>query len=222
LEQNWHPRTPIPGKGIVFMQFMADNLVYRLLTPKMTFEPWSEDGDPNPVPPVAVLTRAPGQLGDMLLLVPNDRKSEAGSQPITICQQVEEAVLSPVLNSVAYTSQRMLWVRPIQPISLDAYHRALEAKRRYDALMAAKQVATALQIYSVDNDDLFPTGDPASALEPYLRNRDIMKGFVFTLPNAKSMTEIEDPSSTEIGYIPLPGGRVVAYADSHVKWVPDK
>jgi hypothetical protein len=227
IDQHWEPGFPLPGKGIVFYSFRTGASLYRLLTPKMVFEPWTRPENFDFLgkrdDPVS-LNHVGGQIGDMLVLLAGERKpeSEGGAAPVIICQQVELSEMSPSMNAVAYTSQRMLWIRAIQPISMDAYLKALEAKRRTEAMMNAKQVGTALMIFATDNDDKFPTGDPATALGPYLKNSNMMKDFVFTFPSGQDMNKIDNPGGTEIGYIPLPGGRVVTYADSHVRWVPDK
>ena len=54
----------------------------------------------------------------------------------------------------------------------------------------------------------------------YLRSPDALKGFTY-LGNGEILTKIQDFAGTVVGYLLIDGGRVVAYADTHVEWHPD-
>lgn len=225
LNQRWYPIEVLKGKGIVFVNWSPEPHA-RLLTTRLIFEPYVRP-DANPLAteegPI-VLNTVAGPLGSSLFIIPSERTSsqQAGARAVPISTQSELAELSPVYDAVAFTSQRMLWIRTFEPITLEAYQAAMELKERTRLMSNAKQIGTALMIFAADNDDNLPVGDPGSAIEPYLRNNELLKGFVFTLPKERSLVAIENPADTEIGHFPYKGGRIVTYADSHVKWVPDK
>jgi hypothetical protein len=148
---------------------------------------------------------------------------DAGVQPTAlVCALTEAAELSPRMDAVAYTSQRMLWIRRLEFMDGEKAVLMRDDCLRYDKLEIAKEIGSALSWYSNFNDERFPTGDIVTALLPYASNRDIFDGFVFTLPQGKTREEIEDQSKTEAGYFRMPGGRIVVYVDSSAKWVPDK
>lgn len=100
--------------------------------------------------------------------------------------------------------------------------KALEAAEKARIISDAKQVATAMHIYAADYDDNLPSnnGDWMEALFPYTKNRQLFDGFVYTFGGG-NLNDIKDPSTTELGYKEGPGGRAVAYADGHVRWIPN-
>jgi prepilin-type processing-associated H-X9-DG protein len=61
-------------------------------------------------------------------------------------------------------------------------------------------------------------------LLPYLKDMGIFEvngAFAFRYRmDGQWMGDIQDVVSTEVGYLELPNGRVVIYADGHVKWQP--
>jgi hypothetical protein len=129
---------------------------------------------------------------------------------------------SPTLNAVAYIQAGVLFMRPTIRIQADEFRKALLERWKSEALMNAKQVGTALMIYGSDYDDMLPDGnDLVNKVMPYVKSADILSSFVYTFPGGDS-GKIKDPATTELGYIPGPGGRAVVYADGHAKWIPDK
>jgi prepilin-type processing-associated H-X9-DG protein len=133
------------------------------------------------------------------------------------------AELSPAMNAVAYISQGVAMIRPVMQIPKDMYLNALAAAERTKYMSNAKQVALAALMYSADNDDNLP-GKGANIndlLNPYSKNQEIFSGFVYSFGGG-NLAKVDNPATTELGYITLNGGRVVAYLDGHVKWVPDK
>lgn len=135
---------------------------------------------------------------------------------------VERVEVSPDGARVAYTHHGMTLVRDLVEIPRGMYEQMRDAAKRTVAMSNAKQVALAAIMFSADNDDRLPSNkeDIQKLLLPYLRNQSIFDGFVYTFAGGFTQ-DIELPSKTELGYISMPGGRVVAFADGHVKWVPD-
>jgi len=134
----------------------------------------------------------------------------------------DEAKLSPKSNGVSYQSQGSLMVREMVKVPLEAYRRAREAALKERLINQAKQVGFALMMYCNDWDDnmLSNSGNWQEQLLPYLRNQSLMDGFTYTFAGGNS-ANIPDPANTAVGYIEGPGGRAVAYADGHVRWVPN-
>jgi len=83
-------------------------------------------------------------------------------------------------------------------------------------------------MYVQDYDERFPPnfGDEgvSQVLLPYLKNPSVFEvdgAFAFRYRmDGQWMGDIQDVVSTEVGYLELPNGRVVIYADGHVKWQP--
>lgn len=149
--------------------------------------------------------------------------SSDGETQALIAANVSEVALSPKLTAVAYISEGAALVRPIIQVPKEVFAQARSAAERTRIMSNAKQVGLALIMYAADMDDTLPTtqSDVGALIDPYLRNREISAGFVYTFSGGL-MTEIKSPAETEMGYIPGPGGRAVVYTDGHVKWVPDK
>ncbi len=130
--------------------------------------------------------------------------------------------VDPTGRFVAYTSQGLALVSELVPVPLAIYEQAKAARERSEKLMQAKQVATGFLIYSADNDDNLPSNraDWQTLIAPYLRNNKLLEGFVYSFKGG-SLMDVEKPSQTELGFISMPGGRIVAYVDTSVRWVPD-
>jgi len=135
---------------------------------------------------------------------------------------VENVEVSPDGQRVAYTHHGMTLVRDLIEIQRAMFEQMRDAARRTAAMSNAKQVALAAMLFASDNDDRLPSNkeDIQKLLLPYLRNQSIFDGFVYTFAGGFTQ-DIELPSRTELGHISMPGGRIVAYVDGHVKWVPD-
>ncbi|MBV6459596.1 MAG: hypothetical protein HONBIEJF_02746 [Fimbriimonadaceae bacterium] len=139
----------------------------------------------------------------------------------TVMQVAGEAELfweSPSDSAIAYSSQGLLMVREIVKCDKRIYEAALDALVRREQMVQAKSIGAAFHMFAADNEDALPGS--LDDLMPYLKNKQVLEGFVFTAIH----TKIGDkpPSTTEIGYIAGNGGRVVLYGDGHVKWQPDK
>lgn len=127
--------------------------------------------------------------------------------------------LSPSLSHIAYVAQGRLFASQIVKLDLAAYLKAKEEAERAVAMSNTKQVALGLIIYAADSDDLLPPqAGYQDAIYPYLKNRDVMNGFVYTYSGG-SLAKLDDPAGTEIGYVSVAGGRCVAFADGHVKFI---
>lgn len=129
--------------------------------------------------------------------------------------------LSPDNETIAYLSKGRLFSCSVAKVSIDAFNKAKAAAARDIAVSNAKQVALAVLIYSSDCDDFAPLASNfQDGIYPYLKSREVMEGFVYTFKGG-SFEKVDEPARTELGYIPVPGGRAVAYVDGHVKFIAD-
>ncbi|MDR3688998.1 MAG: hypothetical protein P4L46_06430 [Fimbriimonas sp.] len=144
------------------------------------------------------------------------------AEPAIVSTDGSDGTLSPKLNAVSYETQGSVMVREMVKVPLEAYKNARLAAIRTKLINQAKQVALGLIMYAGDYDDngLSNQGNWQSQLEPYLRDTSLTDGFNYTFGGG-NMGNIADPANTIMGYIEGPGGRAVAYADGHVRWIPN-
>ncbi len=150
------------------------------------------------------------------------QKTAKSGDSVNLTTDGDQGVLNDQATATAFRFQGAAVVRNIVHIPADVFAELKKAAQKSDLLSDVKQVGLGLIMFGTDNDDKFPSKDSdwQSALDPYLRNSRLLDGFVYTFAGG-SMTGIENPASTELGYKEGPGGRAVIYADGHAKWVPN-
>lgn len=125
-------------------------------------------------------------------------------------------------SHVLFIDSNTLFVRPLVAAPPEMLNQAKRAADQTTLVSNAKQCALGILLYANDYDDtLPPPGDFQKSVEPYIKNNAIMDGFVYTYNGPRNMADIKNPAETVLGYIEGPGGRAVAYADGHVKWIPN-
>lgn len=140
------------------------------------------------------------------------------AQPLSLISTgVTDADISPTMSCVTFMQNRMLWVRRLVKIDLEAYVIARKIATKADAMMKAKQVGVALTIYGADYDDLLPNGNFVDSVMPYIKNREMLSGFTFILDGG-DLTKLKPED--EMGYIETPDGRAVVRVDGSVVWKP--
>lgn len=162
----------------------------------------------------SVPTNAPAP--GLLLKVKGGKTEEAG----IVSTDGSIGVVSPRNDAVAYIGQGNVFVRSLARVSRQAYEATMVAARKALAMSDAKQVALGLMMFALDMDDAYPNPGDYTKVNPYLKDRSLMDSFTYTFGGGK-MSDIAKPADTEIGYVSGPGGRAVAYADGHVRWVPN-
>ena len=127
----------------------------------------------------------------------------------------------PKNDCVVYEDAGALLIREIKPMDPNMARKlqAMDAKAK--AMMNARQAATGLSVYAADNDGVLPGAEGwENKVSPYFKNSDFLRDFNYTFKGG-NMSSIDNPASTELGFIIGQGGRAVAYADGHVMWVPN-
>lgn len=136
--------------------------------------------------------------------------------------EAERVVLCQQGDAVAYVANGNLFVREVTKMPASELDKILEQAEKRELVSRAKQVGTGMAIYCADADDLFPPNAGwQDVLMPYLRDRNLVEGFVYQL-NGESATAIADPASRPIGYIQGRYGRAIVFADTHTIWEPKR
>lgn len=233
---SWIPWTA-PSHG-VYGEWRRDKRGYFVCFPpgtskSYTLDPVTKKVTEAPADQVALLeSRAPEGMAMMQVYTPigvSDTKAALSSLWIT-AEGKADALVAPEAESyqvadnwtwVAYSARGGLYVRNMQGVERDFILKQREAIERTKALSRVKQIGTALQIYAADYDGgVPPAGSVRDALEPYLKNSGMFDGFVYTF-KGNNLNNVDNPSQAEVGYIPVPGGRAVVFADGHAKILPN-
>lgn len=139
-----------------------------------------------------------------------------------VAHDVQDYWVADDWSWLGYLSKGGLYVCSLELLDADLVRQAREAAARTEALSRAKQVGTGIMIYGADYDERVPPkAGFEDAIRPYLKNDDLLKGFVYLL-DGQDLKTLENPHDVEMGYIPIKGGRAVVYADGHAKIVFDK
>lgn len=134
-----------------------------------------------------------------------------------------EAELSDRGNAIAFGANGALFTCQVVPISKTAFEKLMVEAERRKVVSNSKQCALGIMMYMSDMQDKFPPKDGFySLIFPYIKRDEVMKGFVYTYGGPEDASKLSDPANTELGYILGPGGKAIAYADGHVKWIPNK
>lgn len=158
--------------------------------------------------------RKQGKLADLLRVDP----SLTG--PLILDLDPGQHLVSGEGTCVYYSKRGGLYYCPYEKIRSDLLENIVRRRVQNRAMNQAKQVATAMMIYSSDYDDVFPLNSGwEDVVLPYIKDRGMLTGFTYSL-NGNVMTSIDNVASTMLGSVDTPYGRAVAYADGHVKWVP--
>ncbi|MBS1705111.1 MAG: hypothetical protein JST40_04500 [Armatimonadetes bacterium] len=225
-EEN-RPRNPtvfrlLDLNGTVTRELSAEDAFKALPEPNFMLTPHSRPGLPMDAGQELWLTSAL----DEKAITP----AEGGLPPQEKGHVIVPAILgmgqsgdvSPTEDKVAYVYGGSVFVREFEKIDPKLLHELEERERRARALSNVKQVGLALIMRASDWDEQLPDASNWSKeIGPYLKNESISAEFIFTFTGPSDMTKIADPANTELGYIPVEGGRAVVYADGHAKIVMD-
>jgi len=132
----------------------------------------------------------------------------------------ERVMMTEDQTKFAFVDYNTLFIADIFPVNSDIY----EKKVVRDALLSnVKQIGLGMMLYASSFDDVLPPNeDWQNSIMPFIKNSDLMKGFVFSYIGDRKLNSIENPATTILGYIEGPGGRAVVFADSHAEWIDDR
>ncbi|MBI5707886.1 MAG: hypothetical protein HZC36_12950 [Armatimonadetes bacterium] len=165
----------------------------------------------------------PGQQREAVLvpakLGPITKDTKGKTPALLVTREAEYAAISPNQDAVVYITRGMAMMRELIDIDGAEY----EKVERADAMDRAKQVALGMIMYATDYDDRAVPNDEnwQDCIDPYLKNRSVYEGFNYTFGGGL-LTDVQDPAKTELGYVAVTGGRVVAFVDGHVEFQPNK
>lgn len=168
---------------------------------------------------VALLTDTETAEGERPSSLPNPARPK--TVPVVIASRVTHATLSPDGSAVVSLVDGIPLVHEIHQFSRKEFEDANLGRERI--VSQARQVGTAILMYSSDWDDVLPIpgGDLREMILPYHLSESVLEGFVYTYSGPTSKDQIADLSKTEIGFIRGPGGVAVLFGDGRVEWRPD-
>jgi hypothetical protein len=143
-----------------------------------------------------------------------------------VCADSRWAMPSPDGGALLYVAEGGAWVTPLEKRPKEQVQAAVDAAQQAVAMSNAKQLGVALMMYAQDYDETLPPADGMikDTLLPYLKNPSLFQdpatgndAFVYTYAGGK-LSGIQDPSTTQLGYLAGGAGRAIIYADGHVKW----
>ena len=150
----------------------------------------------------------------------------SGSGIFTTTNQVQ---WSPGGTQIAFVAHGDLWVTdlltPTETLPNEKLAAGLKLscpEERELAQSNLKQIGLGILQYTQDADEVYPPAAGwAKAIMPYVRTNDLFAvdghAVVYEEPAGHTMASVDEPASTEMGYIDLPCAHVVLFCDGHVK-----
>lgn len=151
-----------------------------------------------------------------------------GEQAVLIAADASLAEVAPQGDGVLYVAHGAAFYRTLTRLSAEQSREAKDRLETVQYLRNAMQIATALRMYTEDYDDMLPPHSDdkfiAFILSPYVRDQKVFQvngafAFRYTM-DGQNLADIQRPHEVVAGYLELPNGRVVIYADGHVKRQP--
>jgi hypothetical protein len=225
----WSRLRRVDHAGMPLLEWLATNLRTRVTTVlSLRYgEPRSYQEKPLPVQlrsdARAVLEAGPSEQLALLWLessVPSEQTR------CLICANSSGGSLAPDASAVLYLAQGAAWVVPLTRLPRAQMLARIRTLQRGLSLFRARKIAYSLSLYLQDYDGEYPpVGDTAiDAIRPYLDQDDAVfppgadeSDFVYRYTGGPPKS-LRSPATTELGYLPGPGGRAVIYADRHVEW----
>ncbi len=170
---------------------------------------------------IATQTAQEGQTTQKLAQLWLESVAKTEKPRALLCGDCSDGRILPGGDMVVYTSQGAAWAIPLVKLSKEEYATLNALALKAEQIVAfnnAKQVGLGLLMFAEDHNETLPSADDlnAGAIDPYLKNADVLTGFNYTYAGGP-LADIANPATTELGYIDGPGGRIILYADGHVK-----
>lgn len=152
-----------------------------------------------------------------------------GDGATLIAADSEIAQVSPQGDALLYVAHGAAFYRALTRLDTKEAQALQEWGAIEQYLTNGKQIGTALMMYVQDYDEFFPPNwgdmEVARIISPYTHSSEVFEvdgAFAFRyLMDGQKLSEIQSPVETVVGYLQLPNGRVLIYADGHVKWKRD-
>ena len=216
LPAQWYAADPQTG-----------NLITLPARPKFT-NTFAETPAPETVPELQLTTRpqitGSGAQNPSVWLEAREVQSAKGADPKPAKQGVLlSAEGTPVFllpRGALFLSDGALFAVPIQTVREEELTAIERKQSRTKSGQIAKQIGLGILGFLQDNDEKFPAsvGNFSTDIAPYLRDPQLLNGFVYTPPATLQQSKMADVAGTVLGYLPGVGGKSVLYADGHVKW----
>lgn len=143
-------------------------------------------------------------------------------RPLYFAVGATSFAVAPKFDGILFVQDGLAVYRDIFALSRDRIEKKVGPESQEQIMVRAKQVGLGLMMYASDNDDELPPADGLNdRVMPYIKNAEILDGFIYTYKGPPNMNSIDKPSETELGFIRGNGGSAVLYADGHVRWKPD-
>jgi hypothetical protein len=147
---------------------------------------------------------------------------QSDKESVLISGDATLALANDQLTAVAFQTQGVILVRPIARVPLVLFDRAKEEAEKTLLMERAKEVAKGFAIYAQDHHDtMLGAGSNWKAeMQPYMKTASLLDDFVLAFPGGV-ISSLEKPSDTVLGYFYGKAGRVAAYVDGSVRWIPN-
>ncbi|GIV05075.1 MAG: hypothetical protein KatS3mg016_0650 [Fimbriimonadales bacterium] len=152
-----------------------------------------------------------------------------GEGATLIAADSEIAQVSPQGDALLYIAHGAAFYRALTRMDTKEAQALQERTAVEPYLKNGKQIGLALMMYVQDYDECFPPNwgntEVAHVILPYVKSNEVFEVdgvFAFHyLMDGQTLSQIQSPGETVVGYLQLPNGRVVIHADGHVKWKRD-
>lgn len=153
-----------------------------------------------------------------------------GEETTLVAADSGVAAVSPQGDALLYVAHGAAFYRTLITMPREDLAQMIRRAEIEQYTENARQIGIALMMYVQDYDETFPhdlgNQGVAEILSPYLKDSSAFEvdgAFAFHyLMNGQKLTDLSNPVETVVGYLQLPDGRVVIYADGHVKWRPNR
>jgi len=164
--------------------------------------------------------------------VPFSANDMLTTDSLLVATNAEEAgfLLGKNTAALLFIREGVLCAAPIFRMPSDDFARRMRTVQRTVTMSNAKQIGLGIFMYSQDYDGNLP--QPGSAvsnvshsLYPYIKNKNTFTnptsgefGFTYSYKGNTSLSSIEKPETTPLGYLSGAGGHAVIWGDGHVTW----
>lgn len=147
---------------------------------------------------------------------------KAEKESVLVSGDATMALANDQLTAVAFQTQGVILVRPIATVPLAMFESAKVEAEKSKLMTQAKELVKGFGYYAQDHHDTLPGpgGNWKSEVQPYMLHAGLLEGFVLAFEGGV-VSSVEKPGETVLGYVYGRNGRVAAYLDGNVRWIPN-